>query len=200
MLARLAAILPYLLGTVGLLAGCGTNYAELPTYSVDHHLVQAVVEVPAGTNHVQQYDPATRQFQRTQHAGIDQLVEFLPYPGNFGFIPGTHTTASPRYPAGQPLPVLILSESQVAGTVLEITPIGVVLLDEDDLLRQVVLAVPARPGQRILPGVATWATLRRDYPTVRATLGDWLQHRGGNVRLVGWKDEIFAQQQIKEAQ
>ena len=83
---------------------------------------------------------------------------------------------------------------------LEITPIGVVLLDEDDLLRQVVLAVPARPGQRILPGVATWAALRRDYPTVRATLGDWLQHRGGNVRLVGWKDEIFAQQQIKEAQ
>ena len=199
MLTRLATVLPYLLGTTGLL-GCGANYAELPTYSADHHMVQAVVEVPAGTNHVLQYDPATRQFQRTQHAGTDQLVEFLPYPGNFGFIPGTHTTASPRYPAGQPLPVLILAESQVTGTVLEITPIGAVLLDEDGLLRQVVLAVPARPGQRILPGIATWAALQRDYPTVRTSLGYWFRHCGGNVRLMGWKDETFAQQQIKKAQ
>lgn len=189
-----------LLCAASLLPGCGTNYAELPAYSSEHHLLQAVVEIPAGTNHVQHYDPTTRQFRRTQRAGTDKLVPFLPYPGNFGFIPGTHTDPSPRYPAGRPLPVLVLAESQPTGTVLEIVPIALLLLDDGGQLLQVVLAVPAHPSQRILPGVTTWADLQRSYPAVRTILGAWFQHHSATrVRIAGWKDEQFAQQQIKAA-
>jgi len=179
---------------------CGTNYADLPAYSTKHHLLQAVVEVPAGTNHIQYYDPTTRQFRRAQRAGTDRLVKFLPYPGNFGFIPGTRTEASPRYPAGRPLPVLILAESQPAGTVLEIIPVGMLLLDEGGLLQQIALAVPARPGLRILPGVTSWEKLQRNYPTIRTILGYWFQHHSATaIHIAGWKDEQFAQQQIKAA-
>lgn len=183
-----------------LLLGCGTNYAELPTYSTEHHLLQAVVEVPAGTNHVQHYDATTHQFRRTQRAGRDRVVEFLPYPGNYGFVPSTHTIPTRRYPTGRPLAILVLAESQPAGTVLEVLPIGMLLLDEGGSLQQVVIAVPARPSLRILPGVTTWAALLRNYPAVRTVLGHWFQHRSATeVHLAGWKDEKFAQQQIQAA-
>jgi inorganic pyrophosphatase len=127
-------------------------------------------------------------------------VEFLPFPGNFGFIPGTRTAPMPGA-AARPLSVLVLMESQPAGTVLEVLPLGLLLLDEAGILSQVVLAVPARPSQQILPEAATWAEFTQHYPAAKETLRLWFQHRGtpGEVRIVGWKDEKAAQQQVRAA-
>ena len=57
----------------------------------------------------------------------------------------------------------------------------------------------ARPGQRILPDITDWATLTRRYPAVRQSLGLWFQHRNSPkpVRIAGWKDEKYAEQQIR---
>lgn len=190
------------MGTLGLLAGCRTDYADLPTFSTEHHLLQAVVEIPAGTNHVQRYDPTTRTFRHVQRAGTDRVVEFLPYPGNFAFVPGTHTLPTKVHPKGQPLAALLLAESQPAGTVVEILPVALLQLDDAGTPRQVLLAVPARPSLRILPGATTWAALQRDYPRVRPMLEQWFRETGtatGNVRVAGWKDEYYAQQHVQEA-
>ncbi|QJX45880.1 inorganic diphosphatase [Hymenobacter taeanensis] len=188
-----------LVSSLGLVAGCRTDYADLPTYSKERRLLQVVVEVPAGTNHEQYYDPAAHEFKPSQQAGIERVVEFLPFPGNYGFIPGTRASASASVLAEQPLQALVLAESEPAGTILEVIPIGVVLLDVDGTMEQTILAVPARPGQRILPDVADWATLMRRYPAVRQALGLWFQHRNPSdaVRIAGWKDEKYAEQQIK---
>ncbi|SHI61282.1 inorganic pyrophosphatase [Hymenobacter daecheongensis DSM 21074] len=187
-------------GSLGVV-GCQTDYAQLPTFSRERKLLQAVVEIPAGTNHEQVYDPETKDFRRIQRAGQDRQVEFLPYPGNFGFVPGTRTSAAPGFPQGRPLGVLILSESQPAGTVVEVLPVGLLLLDAAGLLEQVVLAIPARPSQQILPETATWAEFTQRYPAAKEILRLWFQHRGGpgEVRIVGWKDERFAQQQVRAA-
>lgn len=195
-------LLSLLLGTLNLLCSCRTDYADLPTFSTEHHLLQAVVEIPAGTNHIQRYDPTTRTFRKVQRAGTDRVVDFLPYPGNLAFVPGTHTVPTKRYPQGQPLVALILAESQPAGAVLEILPIALLRLDEAGTPRQLLLAVPARPSLRILPGATTWAALQRDYPHVRPMLEQWFRQTGttaGSVRVAGWKDEQFAQQQVQEA-
>ncbi|GAA3943574.1 inorganic diphosphatase [Hymenobacter algoricola] len=181
--------------------GCQSDYAQLPTFSAERKLLQVVVEIPAGTNHEQVYDPASREFRRIQRAGQDRQVEFLPYPGNFGFIPGTHTAPAPGFPAGRPLGALVLTESQPAGTVLEVLPIGLLLLDAAGTLEQVVLTIPARPSQQILPQATTWAEFLRHYPAARETLRLWFQHRGspGELRIVGWKDEKVALQQVRAA-
>ncbi|RYU79737.1 inorganic diphosphatase [Hymenobacter persicinus] len=190
-----------LVGSLLGVVGCQTDYAQLPTFSAERKLLQVVVEIPAGTNHEQVYDPATKEFRRIQRAGQDRQVEFLPYPGNFGFVPGTRTAPAPGFPAGRPLGVLVLAESQPAGTVLEVLPIGMLLLDEAGLLEQVVLAIPARPSQQILPETTTWAEFLQHYPAAKEVLRLWFQHRGtpGEVRIVGWKDEKFVQQQVRAA-
>lgn len=193
-------LLASLCSGLGLLASCRTDFADLPTFSKERRLLQAVIEIPAGTNHEQRYNPTTHDFQPLQQAGVERIVEFLPFPGNYGFIPGTRVAAAGVNTAiDQPMPVLVLAESEPAGTVTEVLPLAMLLLDIDGTLEQVVIAVPARPGQRILPDVTDWATLTRRYPAVRQALGLWFQHRNSPrpVRIAGWKNEQYAEQQIR---
>ncbi|MCA8831405.1 inorganic diphosphatase [Hymenobacter pini] len=180
------------------LLGCRTDYADLPTYSAERKLLQVVVEMPAGTNQVQHYNFATHKFEPQQQAGTNELVEFLPLPGNMGFVPGTWVAAlAPG--TQQPLPALVLSETQPAGSVLEVTPVALLSLDVNGAMQSVLVAVPARPAQRILPDATDWATLNRQYPGVRSSLSLWFQHRTrpAETRIVGWKDEKEAEQYVR---
>ncbi|WP_238388005.1 inorganic diphosphatase [Hymenobacter sediminis] len=188
-----------LLTGVGGLTACRTDYADLPTFSAERKLVQVVVEMPAGSNHEQQYNPGTQQFELPQKPGANELIEFLPVPGNLGFIPGTQTAPiSPQAPA-DPIPALVLAESQPVGTVLEVIPVALLVLDVNSNLEPVVLAVPARPAQRILPDATDWVSLNRHYPGVRQSLSLWFQHRNSaaETRIAGWQDEKAADQYIR---
>jgi inorganic pyrophosphatase len=180
----------------GWLTGCQQHYEDLPTFSTDRKLMQVVVEMPAGTNHARRYDPATHSFVPVRRAGLDLVVEFLPCPGNVGFVPGTRFGQAAR-----PLSALVLTEAQPAGTVLEVLPIGVLTLDDNGTLQQLVLAVPARPSQRILPEVITWQDLLVRYPGARTVIQQWVLHQGrpGEIRIVSWKNEKAAEQQVKAA-
>ncbi|WP_254846549.1 inorganic diphosphatase [Hymenobacter sp. CRA2] len=156
--------------------------------------------MPAGTNRLVRYNAAQNTFQPEQRAGVDRMVSFLPTPANLGFVPATHLPASPRHPEGQRQPALVLAESQPAGTVLEVIPIGLLLLDRAGEMESVLVTVPARPSQRILP-VTTWHELLSQYPTAREVLRLWFQRSGepGEVRVVGWRDERAAEKQIRQA-
>lgn len=188
------SVLAALLGTC--LGSCTPHYEELPTFSTERKLLQMVVEMPAGTNHVRRYDPATRTFVPVRRAGLELVVEFLPCPGNFGFVPGTQLGAT-----AAPLPALVLTEAQLAGTVLEITPIGLLTLDDNGVLRPIVLAVPVRPSQQILPAVTSWQELLTRFPGARETIRQWFLHqaRTDEIRVVSWKDEKAAERQVKAA-
>ena len=73
------------------------------------------------------------------------------------------------------------------------------LLDDSGGLQSIVLAVPARPSQQILAGVLTWQDLTSRYPGAREVVRQWFLHQGqpGAIRVVGWKDEKAAEQQVK---
>lgn len=145
------------------------------------------------------YNPETNQFDPVQRAGLEQRVEFLPFPGNLGFIPGTRLPVSIAYPEARPLPALVLAETQPPGTVQEVVPVALPLLDVNGSLEHLVVAVPARPAQRILPEATNLSTLTGQYPGVRSSLNIWFQHRrtAGPVRIAGWKDERYAEQYIR---
>ncbi|WP_054411393.1 inorganic diphosphatase [Hymenobacter sp. DG25A] len=185
-----------LAGLLGSASSCGTDYAQLPTFSAERKLLQVVVEVPAGTNHLQYFDPATQQFRAVHRAGLEQVVEFLPCPGNQGFIPGTR-------PAGSELPMqaLVLAETQPQGTVLEVLPLALLTIDDNGTMKNIVIATPARPSQQILPKVESWQDLTTNYPSVREMVRQWFQHQGraGEIRIVSWKDERAAEQAVKGA-
>ena len=50
--------------------------------------IQAVVEIPAGTNLKLEYNAESGSIEPDQEEGADRYINFLPYPGNYGFVPG----------------------------------------------------------------------------------------------------------------
>ena len=97
--------------------GTSKDFQYLPTYTEQG--INVVVEIPAGTNHKIEYDKENKEFVVDQKNGKDRIIDFLPYPGNYGFIPSTYMD-----PAiggdGDALDVLVIGESVPTGTVIPV--------------------------------------------------------------------------------
>jgi inorganic pyrophosphatase len=92
-------------------------------------VMRAVIEIPAGTVDKRQYDIATNTFPIDKRNGVPRRIGFLPYPANYGFIPGTRMDKA-QGGDGDALDVFVLCTAQPSGTVMEVEPIGIIeLLD-----------------------------------------------------------------------
>lgn len=135
--------------------GAGTDTQHMTRTRHINHLsaeaapgvLNAVIEIPAGTVEKREYDPTTGSFPIKLRHGKPRIIGFLPYPANYGFIPGTlmHTEEGGD---GDALDVFVLCGTLAPGTVLEVEPIGIIeLLDageRDDKL----IALPLDPALR----------------------------------------------------
>ncbi|MFC5269314.1 inorganic diphosphatase [Adhaeribacter terreus] len=173
-------------------SGCKTNYENLPAFS-ESKQVQVVIETPAGSAREYAFSPKTNEFVVVQEAGQDKIVRFLPYPANAGFIPSTRT------PDSKPLHVLVLSESQQTGTVTEVMPLGVLLLESAGELEYQIVTVPAKPSERLLDATDSEEFMQK-YPAAKRMLETWFLNAEPqkNVRIMGWKDDKFADDLIRK--
>ena len=110
-------------------------------------ILNAVIEIPAGSAEKLQYDPATNTFPIDLRNGVPRVIRFLPYPANYGFIPGTKMHKQ-EGGDGDAVDVFVLCGALPSGTVLEVEAIGIIeLLDageRDDKL----IALPVDPALR----------------------------------------------------
>ncbi|WP_162427547.1 inorganic diphosphatase [Pontibacter pudoricolor] len=176
-----------------LLYSCQTDYASLPTYTGARQL-QAVIETPAGSSHAVKYDLKTKTFINEKLAGQDKILQFLPYPGNYGFIPSTEVGANSRG-----LSTLVLAERIESGTVTEVIPIATLMLEKSSGdLYPVIITVPARPSERTIKAT-NFKSLSIEYPAVKQILQQWFVHytHPNSIKFVGWKDEHFAEKEIQ---
>jgi inorganic pyrophosphatase len=58
-------------------------------YKAENGLYQMVVEIPAGTNEKWQTDATTGQFYHDEINEVPRVINFLPYPMNYGMLPQT---------------------------------------------------------------------------------------------------------------
>ncbi|MFB9865111.1 inorganic diphosphatase [Rufibacter immobilis] len=175
---------------------CQTDYQTLPALTETKHW-QAVVTTPSGSTQPLVYDATEKEFVPQLEAGQPRKLEFLPYPGNEGFIPSTLVDSAQGRPAA-PVPVIILCNQKEPGTVLEILPVGVLVLERDGELHHLVVAVPARPSdQTITPN--SFSDFSGRYPAVKKILEQWYLYQDPRqpTRLAAWKDETFADQLIQ---
>lgn len=110
-------------------------------------ILRAVIEIPAGTVEKRQYHPATNTFPVDERNGAPRRIAFLPYPANYGFIPGTKMNKE-EGGDGDAVDVFVICGAVPSGTVMEVEPIGIIeLLDageRDDKL----IALPVDPALR----------------------------------------------------
>ena len=180
-----------------LLAGCQTNLSNLPTYSNTKQL-QAVIETPAGAGYQNKYNPETDKFLKVQEAGQDKVIRFLPYPVNVGFIPSTR---QPKAPGSKdlPLPVLIIAGSQEAGTVTEIMPLAVLILETAGEINYQVIATPAKPSERLI-SATSFDEFTQENAAIKKILETWFLNYAPteNTKIMAWKDDRFAEELIRK--
>ncbi|MFN8350945.1 MAG: inorganic diphosphatase [Flavobacteriales bacterium] len=165
---------------------------QLPAF-VRTDVVRAVIEIPAGTVEKRQYDPARSTFPVDERNGRPRRIAFLPYPANYGFVPGTRMDKA-QGGDGDALDVFVLCTSVPSGTVLEVEPIGVIELLDAGERDDKVIALPVDPALRTLE-----ARDLHDLPAAaREILVTWLLNYDPEDRtqLVGIRDKAEALRMI----
>jgi inorganic pyrophosphatase len=156
------------------------NFNAIPTFSRNY--VNAVIEIPAGTNHRIRYNEEQKMFLVEQADGSGAIIDFLPYPGNYGFVPGTFLDPV-MGGGGYPLDILVISESLPTGSVIEVIPLLVLYFqDESDIYRELpdpkIIAIPANQRFRVLKA-ESYEDLFEDYPVLVEILIKWFgSYRG----------------------
>ncbi|MCA8985846.1 MAG: esterase-like activity of phytase family protein [Planctomycetaceae bacterium] len=158
--------------------------------------VNLIVEIPAGTNAKWE---VTKQGLMTWEVreGSPRIVQFLPYPGNYGMIPGT-LLPKEQGGDGDALDMLVLGPAVPRGSVCRVHVIGMMKFldkgEQDDKILAVMENTPF--GQ-----VRNLAELNRSFPGAAEIVKQWFEsYKGpGKMEFQGWEEALEANELINRA-
>lgn len=160
--------------------------------------LNVIVEIPAGTNYKVEYKATIGFSNDTLSGGRERIINFLPYPGNYGFVPSTMMDKD-RGGDGDPLDVLVLCESVPTGTLLATKPIGALLLRDRGEIDTKIIAVPADSSLRVFD-VEDFLTFALEQDAARTIIETWfLNYKGAKqTELIRWEDEAYAWREVRK--
>ena len=154
--------------------------------------VNVIIEVPVGGQPI--------KYEMDKDAGTLVVDRFLytpmTYPGNYGFVP--HTLSDD----GDPIDVLVCNTRQlVPGCVINVRPIGVLVMEDDAGMDEKVLAVPSSHLTKRYESVTNFS----DLPGITLKqIEHFFEHYkdlepGKWVKIGDWRDAATARQMIVDA-
>jgi len=165
-----------------------TNYYELPPGPDIPHMVNAVIEIPKGSAHKYEYDKDLNVFKldRTLYSPVH-------YPGAYGFIPRTLAED------GDPLDVVVIIDGPTfTGCLIEVRPLGVLVMRDDMGLDHKILGVPVNdPRMREVHGLQHLPShylKETDY-----FFNIYKELEGKKSDTYGWEDRVVAFQVITDS-
>lgn len=170
------------------------NLNQIPAFSEAGHL-HAVIEVPAGTNVKWEYQPEAGEFSASFESGRPRVVEFLPYPSNYGFVPST-LMREEEGGDGDPLDIIVLAESKARGEVVEVVPLAMLRLVDNGREDHKILSIPEKESERLFS-----ASKLQDVPeAVLQILEIWFMNYKDRSKLQnkGWVGAAEAMQEVKK--
>ncbi|MBV8912033.1 MAG: inorganic diphosphatase [Acetobacteraceae bacterium] len=154
--------------------------------------INVIVEVPIGGEPI--------KYEMNKQAGALFVDRFLHtpmrYPGNYGFVP--HTLSED----GDPIDVLVANTRPISpGAVINVRPIGVLLMEDDGGKDEKIIAVPSPKLTKRYINVHRCA----DLPVITLEqIRHFFEHYkdlepGKWVKVLGWGEPAEAQRLINEA-
>lgn len=154
--------------------------------------VNVLVEVPVGAQPI--------KYELDKNAGTLVVDRFLytpmAYPGNYGFVP--HTLSED----GDPIDVLVCNTRQlVPGCVINVRPVGVLMMEDDSGIDEKILAVPSHHLTQRYDNVSNYT----DLPEItRKQIAHFFEHYkdlepGKWVKIGDWMDADAARKSITDA-
>ncbi len=158
------------------------DYGKLPFKNENGNLT-AVIEIPAGTNGKFEYNYKLKEFTQEIRDGKPRVVKFLPYVGNYGFIPGTYMDPSIGGD-GDALDILIIGESIKQGEIIEIIPIATLKLLDGGEEDHKVIGVPVDSKLNVA-NVTDYESLSEP---IKEIIKTWFtSYKGrGEMKFQGW--------------
>ncbi|MAZ79786.1 MAG: inorganic pyrophosphatase [Gammaproteobacteria bacterium] len=158
--------------------------------------IQMIVEIPAGTNKKIEYNSNNNTFEVNKINQKDRIIDFLPYPANYGFIDSTLMNKE-NGGDGDALDVLLISEALRTGTVVDIFPIGMLVMNDNNENDTKIIAIPVEKKLQII-SVDSFKELKNNYPAILKIIQLWfLNYKEGNViHFIRWDDEVSAKEEI----
>jgi inorganic pyrophosphatase len=164
-----------------------TNYLTLPVGKDVPNTINAVIEIPKGSSNKYEYDKEMNVFRldRTLYSPVH-------YPGAYGFIPQTHSED------GDPLDVVVIVEhATFPGCLIEVRPLGVLVMRDDAGLDHKILAVPVNdPRMREVHGLQHLAS--HYLAEVDYFFNIYKDLEGKKSDTYGWEDRLVAHKVILE--
>lgn len=178
-----------------LLLSCESKNVEVYPMKSAEGFFHAIVEIPAGTNAKYEFDAETVTYEIDQRDGKDRIIQYLPYFGNYGFIPST-LSAQTKGGDGDPLDIIVLSEAVPQGTMIPVIPLGTIQLKDNGEIDYKIIAVPA-DGQYNVLKVKSLKELQTQYPTIIQIMEIWLTNYDSDTLFIeGWLDETETEKYI----
>lgn len=146
--------------------------------------VNVVVEIPAGTSEKWEVNDDGTALVRDFTGEKPRVVDYLPYPGNYGLIPRTLLSTDQGGDGGA-LDVMVLGASVPRGTVVRARPIGIVRVVDNMEQDDKILAVMDGPT---LTDVYDIESLTTRYPGAGEIVSIWWSNAHGRrskVNLMG---------------
>ncbi len=180
-----------------LLISCESKNDENYPLKSEDGFFHAVVEIPAGTNKKYEFNPESISYEIDQRDGKDRIIRYLPYFGNYGFIPSTLSNKAIGGD-GDPLDIIIICESLSQSTILPVIPLGTVKLMDQGEMDYKIIAVPADSDLDVLK-VKTFGEFKSKYPSILQIIEIWLTNYDSDLLVVeGWLDEKQTETYIME--
>ena len=164
------------------------NYYDIPAFSSNSTL-NAVIEIPAGTNKKFEYSVDTGLFKIDKNDGRDRIISFLPYLGNYGFVPSTYSDPTSGGD-GDPLDILVLSDSIKTGAIVEVKPLGVLKLIDNGEIDYKIIAIPVNKENQTI-NATNYNEFTRDFPQIKTIIEIWFlnYNKFDQAELRGWGSE-----------
>jgi inorganic pyrophosphatase len=159
--------------------------------------VNAVIEIPAGTTAKWETLHDGSAIEWEAEAGGRRVVRYLPYPGNYGMVPGTLLPQGAGGD-GDPLDIIVLGDAPPRGSVVAVRLVGVLrLLDDEEQDDKLVAVVPKGP----LGDVRDLDDLEQSYPGVAEILEIWFTgYKGpGRIESLGYEKAPAAERILRDA-
>ncbi|MDG2343639.1 MAG: inorganic diphosphatase, partial [Flavobacteriales bacterium] len=151
----------------------------------------AIIEIPAGTNKIFEYNYQTKKFECEIIKGKERTINYLPYPGNYGYILNTYM--DPKLGGdGDALDVLVVSENLTQGTEINIKPVAILKLLDNGEEDHKIIAIPAKSNLTFM---------QDSIPvSVKLIIRSWFcNYKSPNkMEFLSWEDKTSALEEIEK--
>jgi inorganic pyrophosphatase len=158
--------------------------------------INVVVEIPAGTNQKWEVSADGNTLVWEFDGDQPRVIDYLPYPGNYGMIPRTLRRLEQGGDGGA-LDVMVLGPGVPRGSVIRARPIGVIeLLDRGEQDDKILAVMEGSPLER----VTDVQDLDREFPGARTILKTWFSNYvGKSMVMLGVGSRAAARGKIEDA-